>query len=215
MTLQADIIRDRRRAFAQPGAFHDRLIAFLTKALPAGVGLVAAVMILVPLSQRGEISFLLDRNKVAITDQRLAVDQAMYRGTDNQGSPFQLVAGKAVQETARVPVVEMSDLVATMQMSNGPAEIRARQGAYNYHSEQVAVSGPVNFAAADGYSMVTNNVSIDLRTRHATGSGGVSGTISAGTFRADSIVADLEKRTVTLEGNAHLRMVPGQLRIPQ
>ena len=46
MTVQADQIRDKRRHFAAPGGSHDRLIGFLAKALPAAIGLVAAVMIL-------------------------------------------------------------------------------------------------------------------------------------------------------------------------
>ena len=75
MTAQADLIRDKRRHFAAPGGAHDRLIGFLAKALPAAIGVVAAVMILSPLSQRGEISFILDRNKVAITG-----DQGADRG---------------------------------------------------------------------------------------------------------------------------------------
>jgi hypothetical protein len=54
MTVQADLIRDKRRHFATPGGFHDKLISFLAKALPAAIGLVAAVMILSPLSPRGE-----------------------------------------------------------------------------------------------------------------------------------------------------------------
>ncbi|MCB2076477.1 MAG: LPS export ABC transporter periplasmic protein LptC [Novosphingobium sp.] len=215
MTVEADIIRDRRRAFAAPGGAHDRLIAFLVKALPAAIGVVAAIMILVPLSPRGEISFLLDRNKVAITSQRVAVDKAMYRGQDNNGRPFRLTAGKAVQASSSVPVVEMDDLVATMDMSDGPASLRANHGVYNFHTEQVDVEGPVNFLAADGYSMVTNNVDIDLKTRIATGSGGVSGAVPAGTFSAERIVADLEARTLALEGNARMRMIPGQLRIPR
>lgn len=215
MTAQADIIRDRRRAFAAPGGFHDHLIAFLARALPAGIGVIAAVMILVPLSQRGEISFLLDRNKVAVTDQRLVVDTAMYRGQDDHGRKFELDAARAVQQSARIPVVELSDLVATIAMTEGPAKVAAGQGSYNFQKDQVDVAGPVNFTAADGYKMVTNNVSIDLKSQMAVGSGGVSGTLPSGTFRADSIVADMQERTVALEGNAHVRMVPGQLRIPQ
>ena len=38
-------------------------------------------------------------------------------------------------------VVEMKDLVATMQMTSGPAQLRAENGTYNYHDEQVAVKG--------------------------------------------------------------------------
>lgn len=215
MTAQADLIRDRRRAFATPGGFHDRLIGFLAKALPAAIGVIAAVMILSPLSPRGEISFLLDRNKVAVTQQRMEVDRAAYRGQDARGRAFVVTAGNAVQPSAEDPVVQMQRLVARMNLQDGPARIWAPLGSYNYRTEEIDVNGPVNFRAADGYRMVTQNVGIDLNARRAAGSGGVEGAVSTGTFSADSLVADLEARTITLEGNARLRMTPGKLRIPQ
>jgi lipopolysaccharide export system protein LptC len=214
MTLRADIIRDQRQHFAAPGGFHDRLVGFLAKALPAAIGVVAAVMILVPLSPRGEISFLLDRNKVAVTGERLHVDKAMYRGEDNQGRPFQLTAGNAVQPSPASPILHMQDLVARMQLREGPAQLTAPGGAYNFETNQVTVPGPVNFTAADGYRMVTQNVAIDLKTRRVAGAGGVSGTVPAGTFSADRILADLGERIVRLEGNARLRMTPGEMRMP-
>src|ERR1700712_1202497 len=125
MTAQADLVRNKRRAFATPGSSHDRLIRLLARILPAGVGAVAAVMILAPFTPRGEISFLLDRNRVAVTNERLRVDKAMYRGADNQGRPFSLTAGSAVQRSASDPTVAMNDLVARMLLSDGPAEITA------------------------------------------------------------------------------------------
>jgi len=215
MTAEADLIRGNRRAFAAPGGFHDRLIAFLSKALPAAIGIVAAVMILSPLSPRGEISFLLDRNKVAITKERLKVDKAMYRGQDALGRPFRVTAGSAVQASSSNPVVAMVDLVAQMQLTEGPAEIRSPQGTYNYKTEEISVEGPVIFKATDGYHMVATNVAIDLDTRRAVGSGGIEGAVPTGSFKADSIVADLEARTIALEGNARLSMTPGKLRIPK
>lgn len=215
MSTQAVEIRNRRRHFAAPGGSHDRLVGFLAKALPAAIGLVAAVMILVPLSPRGEISFLLDRNKVAITNERLKVDDAAYRGKDNKDRGFVVTAGTAVQHSATTPIVQMQMIKALMNLNDGPAQIVAPNGAYNYDTEQIAVNGPVNFAAPDGYKMTTSKVAIDVRNQRAVGSGGVDGTVPTGTFRADSMKADLEGRTVTLEGNARLRMTPGKLRIPK
>ena len=43
------------------------------------------------------------------------------------------------------------------------------------------------------------------------GDEGVSGSVPAGTFSANSLKVDLEARTITLDGNARLRMVPGAL----
>ncbi len=207
-------MRDQRRHWATPGGSHDRLVRALAVILPGGVGVLAAIMVLVPLSPRGEVSFLLDRNKVAVTRDRLRVGNAMYRGEDNKGRAFQLSAAGAVQSTAAVPVVRLDDLVAQIALADGPARLAAPGGAYDYRAEQVTVTGPVTFTAADGYRMTVSNVAIQLKSRTIEGAGGVSGAIPAGTFSADRILADLGARTLTLDGHARLRMAPGRLRMP-
>ena len=214
MSRQADQIRDRRRHFALPGSSLDRTVKVLAVALPALVGAVAAAMLIAPLGERGEVSFLLDRNKVDTAADRLRVDDAMYRGRDNQGRPFSLTAGEAVQRSAAVPIVELADLTARMQLTEGPAVLLAPAGRYNIEDQLVAVDGVVRFATSDGYRMTVRNVSIDLPRRTVLGAGGVEGAIPAGTFSADSIRADLDGRVLTLAGNARLRMVPGRLRMP-
>ncbi len=214
MSQQADQIRDKRRAFALPGGSLDRTIRVLALGLPALIGAIAATMLIAPLSPRGEVSFLLDRNKVATAADRLRVDNAMYRGRDEQGRPFSLTAGEAVQRSASVPVVRLEDLVARLQLEEGPAVLNAGAGRYNIDAQRVAVDGMVSFRAADGYRMTARNVSIDLPRRRLVGAGRVEGAVPAGTFSADSISADLAARTIALVGNARLRMVPGELRMP-
>ena len=214
MSQQADQIRDRRRAFALPSSPLDRAIKLLAIGLPALIGAIAAAMLIAPLGPRGEVSFLLDRNKVATAADRLRVDNAMYRGRDDKGRQFSLTAGEAVQRSADVPVVELADLTARMQLSEGPAVLLAPAGRYNIEDQLVAVDGVVRFATSDGYRMTVRNVSIDLPGRRVVGSGGVDGAIPAGSFSANSIRADLDGRVLTLAGNARLRMVPGQLRMP-
>lgn len=214
MSIQADQIRNRRRQFAAPGGSLDRMIRFLAVALPAAVGVIAATMLVTPLSPRGEVSFLLDRNKVAIAQDRLRVDNAMYRGQDSKGRPFSLSAGSAVQASAREPVVRMTNLTARLLLADGPAVLNAPAGHYDIDKEVVAVDGVMRFTAADGYRMSASDVSIDLKARTLRGQGRVEGAVPAGTFSADRIVADIGARTVALEGNARLQMTPGRLRLP-
>lgn len=214
MTQAADTIRDKRRAFALPGGSHDRTVRFLAKALPAGVGAVVAVMIIAPMFPRGEVSFLLDRNRVAVTQERVRLEQAMYRGQDNKGRAFSLTAGSALQRSAATPQVEMRNLAARMLLADGPAELRAPDGMFHYDSNKVDIHGPVEFNSADGYRLTTSNVSIDLKQQRATGTGGVSGTVPSGTFSAGQIDADLANRTVSLSGRARFTMQPGKLRNP-
>ena len=207
-------MRTRRQAFASPGSSLDTIVRVLAVGLPALVGVVAAMMLITPLSPRGEISFLLDRNKVAVADDRLRVNNAMYRGQDSSGRPFSLVAEEAVQESNEVPVVEMVGLTARMILSEGPAVLTAPVGIYDIQDEQVGIPGVVQFTAADGYEFITRDVTIDLPTRTMLGEGQVSGRVPAGTFSANAMRADLQERSFSLIGDARLRMVPGRLRLP-
>lgn len=214
MTAQADRIRNRRQAFATPGGSFDRIIRLLAVALPALVGVIAAMMLIAPLSDRGEVSFLLDRNEVDIAEDRLRVDSAMYRGKDNRGRPYSLVAGEAVQRSARVPVVRLDDLVARILLPEGPAVLTAPAGRYAIEDELVEIPGVVRFRAADGYRLDARGVTIDLPARMLFGEGRVEGTVPAGSFSADRLRVDLEARTLRLEGNARMTMVPGRLQLP-
>ncbi|WP_394730400.1 LPS export ABC transporter periplasmic protein LptC [Altererythrobacter sp. GH1-8] len=213
-TSEAKELRSQRQHFAAPGGSHDKLVRFLGKALPVGVGILAAFMVITPLSPRGEVSFLLDRNKVAMIDERLSVDNAMYRGQDNKGRPFALTAGEAVQRSSAEGIVRMKDLVARLTLQDGPASLTADAGVYDIDAERVDVIGPVRLVAADGYSMTARGVSVDLEARLMQGTEGVEGVVPAGSFSARQIRTDIDARTVTLTGDARLTMVPGKLQMP-
>jgi len=214
MTLRADEVRDRRRVFAAPGGTHDRTVRIASVVLPGLIGALVAVMVLAPLSPRGEISFLLDRTKVAMVDDRMRALGAMYRGDDDQGRGFSITAGSAVQHTATRQEVEMHDVTARMLLDDGPAILVAASGVYDFGRQQIAVPGPVNIQTADGYRMVTQGADINLDHRSLTSHGAVEGRIPTGTFSADRFYANLDTREIRLDGHARLRMVPGNLNLP-
>ena len=109
----------------------------------------------------------------------------------------------------------MDDLTARILLDNGPAELSAQNGIYDFGDDTVSVPGAVNFMAADGYRMIARNVSLDLSEKKLVGTGRVEGRIPAGTFSAERLEADLQARTVSLIGDARLRMEPGSLRMPR
>jgi lipopolysaccharide export system protein LptC len=182
--------------------------------LPGSIGALLAIMVLAPLSPRGEISFLLDRTKVAMVDDRMRALGALYRGEDDHGRSFSVTAGSAVQRSASHQVVEMQDVTARMLLDDGPAMLVAASGTYDFGHQQIAVPGPVNMQSADGYRMITQGAAIDLDHRRLVSQGRVEGRIPTGTFSADRFVADLDTRNIRLDGHAHLRMVPGKLNLP-
>jgi lipopolysaccharide export system protein LptC len=212
MTQQADQIRNQRVHALRPGGGHDRLVRTLAIVLPIAIGAVAAVLLVVPLLPRGEVSFLLDRNKVQTTQERLRVDSASYRGQDKKGRAFVLEAKQAAQRDSRIPQVAMNALTAKILLSDGPAQLTAPSGVYDFKANTVQVPDTVDFTTSDGYRLTTGGVSVDLKEQSMVSDRQVTGTVPAGTFSADRISADLDARVVTLKGRARLRMIPGKLR---
>ena len=210
-TKEARRQRRGRQRQAAPGGFHDRLIRLLAIGLPMATGAIVAFLVIAPFSPRSEVSFILDRDKVEQIDERLRIDNATYRGSDNQGRPFSLIAEEAVQKSSEEGIVRLQQVVARILLQDGPAQLSAEGGDYTIDDEFLAVRGPVMLNATDGYSLVARGVSVDLRDQTLVGSEGVSGSVPAGTFSANSLKVDLESRTITLDGNARLRMVPGAL----
>lgn len=212
MSELADRSRIVKRGWAAPGGTHDFLVRFLKIALPVAIGLLAAWLMLAPLTKGREISFILDKNKVEVAKERMRVRAARYRGQDDIGRPFTIAAQSAVQATSRDPIVEITGMTAGIGLDDGPATLRADRARYDLERETVDVIGPILFTAADGYRLQTRDVAVNLNTRMLSGDDGVQGSMPLGTFSAASMTASLPDRRVILSGRARLHIVQGGLR---
>jgi lipopolysaccharide export system protein LptC len=205
-SAEATMQQSQRRRWAMPGGVHDVVVNLLKKALPIGTGIFGALLVTAPFMHQGEVSFVLDKNKVDMASERMRVTEALYRGEDDQGRPFSLRVGSAVQKSSRESRVSMRDMQARIQLANGGAVMTAQRGQYDMAREQVAIEGPIQFETANGYRLTTRDVDIDLNRQSLHSRGAVEGRMPTGTFRADELHADLDSRTVTLSGKARLRM---------
>ncbi|AYJ86185.1 LPS export ABC transporter periplasmic protein LptC [Sphingomonas paeninsulae] len=212
MSELAEQTRDQRRHWAAPGSNHDRVIKTAMIILPSAIGALAAVLLIAPLLARSEISFVLDKDKVALAKERMRVSDAQYRGQDDKGQPFTLHAGNAVQRTSRVPVVQMTDLSARMLLDDGPAVLTTKNANYNMTNENIRVPGEVLFKSQGGYSMITRGVGVDMKARTMASDTPVDGQMPLGTFSSDRMQADLNGRIVILNGRARLHIVQGAAR---
>jgi lipopolysaccharide export system protein LptC len=214
MSELARRVRSQRQRWAAPGSSHDALVRVLQVVLPMGIGVLAAFLVMAPLFMGGDVSFVLDKNKVDVAEERMRIQAAQYRGADSEGKPFALNAGSAVQKSSAERVVDLNALSAAIRLEDGPATLKADRGRYDMESERVAMDGPIAFRAADGYALDTRDATVDLKTRRMRSGGAVTGTTPQGSFSGDRLEADLEARTVKMTGNARLRIVPGNANRP-
>lgn len=208
MSEIADRVRTQRQHWAAPGSRHDRFVTLARWMLPSAIGVLTAFLVMAPIYSSSEVSFVLDKKKVEVAQERMKIQAAQYRGVDDKGQPFSLDAGSAIQRSSAEPVVQLNRLAAQIRLSDGPATVSANSGRYDMRTEQVKLDGPLDFKSAGGYNLKTHDATIDLQQRMLVSGGAVTGQVPQGTFRADKLRANLEDRTVTLDGNARLRIVP-------
>jgi lipopolysaccharide export system protein LptC len=204
--------REVKQHWAVPGSQHDRFIRIAKFALPAAVALLIAFLALAPLDRRGDVSFILDKNKVENAPERMRVDVARYTGEDDKGRPFAIVARSAIQRKSDLPIVDISGMLARLSLQDGPVTMVANLAHYNLDQQKVRVDGPIRVAGPQGYRLTTSNVDVDLKQRSVTGSGQVRGQTRLGEFSAGRLTADLGERTVTLDHGARLKIVQGAVR---
>src|SRR5256885_7899586 len=212
MSEAASRERAGKQRWAIPGSAHDRLVRFTKIALPSAVGVLIAILAVAPLEKRSDVSFILDKKKVENAPERMRVEQAKYVGTDNKGQRFEMTAQRALQRSSDVPLVDIRGMFARLSLDRGPLMIAANQGRYNLDTQKVAIDGPVRVAGPDGYSLATRDVTVDLKQRQLASAGPVAGHMRLGQFQAGQLHANLNDRTVVLNGGARLKIVQGAVR---
>lgn len=204
--------RATKQRWAVPGSSHDRVVRFAKIALPSAVGVVIAFLAMAPLDDRGDVSFILDKNQVENAPERMRVEQARYVGEDNRGQKFLIVADRALQRSSEQPIVDISGMRARFGLSQGPVTVAANTGRYNLDDQRVAVDGLVKVSGPEGEQLVTHDVTVDLKKNLMTSKGQVSGRMELGQFQAGRLRADLNSRTVVLDGGTRLKIVQGAVR---
>ena len=212
MSEAADRKHEMLRHWAEPGSRHDRVIRAVKFGLPILIVGLVVMLAISPFERRGDVSFILDKNEVEQARERMRVEQARYTGEDNKGQRFLIVADRAVQQSSNVPVVSIEGMRARLDLARGPLSIGALKGRYDLEEEMVAVDGPIRVVGPDGYRLATSDVTVNLDRRTMQSKGAVSGEMPLGRFQAGSLTADLDERTVRLNGGVRLKIVQGAVR---
>jgi len=201
-----------KRHWAEPGSRHDQIVRATKYGLPLFIAGLVALLAIAPFDKRGDVSFILDKNKVEESRERMRVETARYVGEDNKGQKFEIVANRAIQQSSNVPVVTIEGMRARLNLERGPLSIAALKGRYDLEQELVLVDGPLRVSGPDGYRLATRDVTVDLDKRNLQSSGPVSGQMTLGEFQAGRLHADLDTRIVSLDHGVRLKIYQGAVR---
>ncbi len=192
----------------QIGGWQDRATRWLRLGLPVATLALLALIVIWPFLNSRQASFILSKQGIENNTDVLRMERPMYRGRDSRGRAFVISAQQAAQKSNTNPLVELTGINALLTLSQGQAELKAERGIFDMKREQLHIAGKISVERADGYTFQTLDAVLDLPSRIATGTQGVSGQTPIGTFYAKSFQVNVETGLVAFTGGVKMRITP-------
>lgn len=199
----------RGHVAAPPGGGYDRFVKAMRIVLPLATGFIALVSIAWPLLQSHEGSFLLDRDKVNLSSERLRMENPRYFGDDNAGRKFEVEAASAIQYAGETEKVSLAAIKARITLSDGTnLHAAAPAGTYYESARKLALEQQVGIRSSNGYDIDATDALLDLASHRVTSAAPVKGVGPLGAFTAGGFDADVDQDTVVFNRGVVMHIVP-------
>lgn len=158
-----------------------------------------------------------DVSRSGIDFQKIARDQAKtlnmlnarYSGVDENDQPFNIAADLATQAPGNENLVELQHPKADILTTEGDnVALSARLGHYYREEEKLDLSGKVHLTHADGFDIVTDTASIDLKQGSAEGDSAVSGQGPSGELQSEGFRLRERGQVIVFTGKSRLLIYP-------
>jgi lipopolysaccharide export system protein LptC len=179
-------------------------VSFMKGALPvAALGLGIAVFVYAMQPR--------DNNRMALTFERMGAvenDLAMVMprltGVDDDGNPFVVTAGTAVQESRGSDLVRLEDVDAEITLKEGNIHVEAARGIVDTRQHLLDVSGGIRLTSDAGYDARTPAAKADLKAGTVRGENGIEATGAFGRITADRFTMNRNTRQLRFTGNVRM-----------
>lgn len=200
-----------RRASLRGMHRYSQFVSVMKRALPVAAGGVAVAVLVYALQPRDANHWAMtweNRNEI---DNDLTMVRPRLLGTDDNGSPFTVVADTAVQDGPSALRIRLNNVRAQITMPDGLwVQLEARQGLVNSDKQELELAGGIRLTADGGYEAHTRTAHFDLDAGTVTGREPVSGRGPFGTYQARGFELRKEQRQIVFTGGVSMLVRPAE-----
>lgn len=197
------------------GGRYDRAVVALRVILPLLALVLAVVTAAYPFFKGQETSFVLARDSVEASEDRLRMVNPRYSGVDAGNRPFQVRAASAVQPRGVVDEVTLKQISADMALEgNLNVSIIAGSGTYRPSKETLDLAGPVDVTTSSGYQIDASDSVVDLDDHIVTSQQPVEAAGPLGRFKAKGFEARIDEDRLIFTGGVNAVITPRKVRLP-
>ncbi len=157
---------DGDRVF-RAAARHSRLVRFLRIAIPAGIVVVVAVLVVATFFNPFRLiaAFPIDPGKVSLSGTKITMELPRLNGFTNDGRPYELTAHAAAQDITKPEILELQDIGAHLEMRDGQqVKLNSISGVYDTKAEILKLNNHIVLTSNTGYEARLNEATINVTT---------------------------------------------------
>lgn len=197
------------------GGRYDKVITLLRGLLPASAIALAVVTAAYPFFNERETSFVLARDSVEASEDRLRMVNPRYSGVDASDRPFKVQAASAVQPRGVADEVTLTAIAASMELAGDiDVSINAGTGTYRPSQEILTLSGPVEVVTSNGYRIDASDSVVDLDDHLVTSDQKVDAAGPLGRFKAKGFQARIDEDKLIFTGGVVALITPQKAALP-
>lgn len=202
-----------RRASLAGMRRYSQFVSVMKRALPVAAGGVAIAVLVYALHPRDTNHWAMTWDNQTEIDNDLTMVRPRLLGTDDNGSPFTVIADTAVQDGPTALRVRLNNVRAQITMQDGLwVQLEARQGLVNSDKQELDLTGGIRLTADGGYEAHTQTAHFDLEAGTVTGHEPVSGRGPFGTYQARGFELRKEQRQLIFTGGVSMLVRPAEAR---
>jgi lipopolysaccharide export system protein LptC len=184
---------------------YSRFVKVMKALLPlAALGVGAAVLLFALQPRQGE-RYSLSFERIGTVENDLAMLNPTLTGVDDDGLPFVVRAGSAVQDPDSVQRVHLKNVRAMLTLKDGAAvNVTAAQGLVDNIEQKLSVSGGIHFSSDAGYTAETEAAHADLKTGILESEGRVTAQGAFGRVTANKFIFEKNTRRMHFQGDVRM-----------
>jgi lipopolysaccharide export system protein LptC len=150
-------------------ARHSRFVRFLRIAIPAGILMVAAIIVVATFFNPFRLiaAFPIDPGKISLSGTKIVMELPRVNGFTSDSRPYELTARAAAQDITKPDILELKDINALVEMKDGQhVTIKSINGIYDTKGELLKLNDHIVLTSSSGYEGYLSEATVNITTGH-------------------------------------------------
>ena len=150
-------------------ARHSRFVRFLRLAIPVGILLVAATIVVATFFNPFRLiaAFPIDPGKISLSGTKIVMELPRLNGFTSDSRPYELTARAAAQDITKPDILELKDINALVEMKDGQhVTIKSINGIYDTKGELLKLNDHIVLTSSSGYEGYLSEATVNVTTGH-------------------------------------------------